>query len=100
MADVELLNIELQCIEFGDRARKSYKDLDVLAKDFQEKGIISPIAVKRTSIAEKPFMLLAGGRRYSAAVFGNLTSIPARVYPEDLSDLDYREIELMENVSR
>ena len=100
MAEIELLNIELQCIEFGDRARKNYKDLDVLAKDFKEKGVISPIAVKRTSLEEKPFLLLAGGRRYSAAVFGELTSIPARVYPEDLSDLDYREIELMENVSR
>lgn len=100
MSDVELLNIDLPDIDFGDRARKNYKDLDLLAKDFKEKGVISPIAVKRTSEGEKPFLLLAGGRRYSAAVFGDFSSIPARVYPEDLSELDYREIELMENVSR
>ena len=103
MNEVELLNIDLRDIDFGDRARKTYKDLDVLARDFKEKGVISPIAVKRVLQVEegqKPFFLLAGGRRYSAAVFGEFESIPARVYPSDLSELDYREIELMENVSR
>ena len=100
MSDVELLNINLREIDFGKRARENYKDLDILVNDFKKQGIISPIAVKRVSEEEKPFLLLAGGRRYSAAVLGEFESIPARVYPEDLSDIDYREIELMENVSR
>ena len=100
MSDVELLNINLREIDFGKRARENYKDLDILVNDFKKQGIISPIAVKRVSEEEKPFLLLAGGRRYSAAVLGEFESIPARVYPEDLDELDYREIELMENVSR
>lgn len=100
MSDVELLNIDLRDINFGDRARQNYKDLDILVNDFKKQGIISPIAVKRVAEEEKPFLLLAGGRRYSAAVLGEFESIPARVYPDDLDELDYREIELMENVSR
>ena len=102
MSEVELLNIDLREIEFGDRARKNYKDLDILIDDFKKKGIISPIAVKRvvTEDDSKPFLLLAGGRRFSAAVLGEFSTIPARVYSNDLGELEYREIELMENVSR
>lgn len=97
---VELLNIPVSDISFGNRARQNYKNLDILAEDFRTKGIIQPIAVKKTEDEDKPFLLLAGGRRYSAAVLGDFSTIPARVYNDDLSELDYREIELMENVSR
>lgn len=97
---IELLNIPLSEIEFGDRARKAYKDLNKLVEDFRKKGIITPVAVQRQSGKAHPFLLLAGGRRFSAAAFGNFPTIPARVYPESMDDLDRREIELMENISR
>ncbi len=98
---VELLNVPASDIGFGTRARKNYKDLQALANDFRKRGIIQPIAVKRQPAGtEKPFLLLAGGRRFSAAVFAQIQTIPCRVYPESLSDLDTREIELMENIQR
>ena len=100
-AVVELDNLPVSSIEFTDRARENYKDLDVLAKDIEEKGVIQPIAVMRNKEgAENPFKLLAGGRRFSAVVLAESTHIPCRVYPETLSELDQKEIELMENISR
>jgi ParB/RepB/Spo0J family partition protein len=98
---VELLNIRVDDIEFGTRARKNYKDLAMLADDFRKRGIIQPLAVKRQPAdAAKPFFLLAGGRRFSAAAFAQLQFVPCRVYQDNLSPLDIREIELMENVQR
>jgi len=100
-APVELLNVSVSDIEFGDRARKNYKDLALLAEDFRKRGVIQPIAVKHQPPGStKPFFLLAGGRRFSAAVFAQIQTIPCRVYPDYLSELDTREIELMENVQR
>ncbi|MFA6043240.1 MAG: ParB N-terminal domain-containing protein, partial [Patescibacteria group bacterium] len=96
----ELLNVPVDQIEFKDRARKAYKDLQSLVKMFREKGIIHPIAVQRQDDPTFPFKLLAGGRRYSAAVLGGFKEIPCRVYPSNLDDLDRREIELMENLGR
>lgn len=36
MSEVELLNIPVGEIEFSDRARENYKDLDILAKDIDK----------------------------------------------------------------
>ena len=97
--DIELINIPLTDIEFGERFRREYKDLPILAKSLKEKGIIQPIAVKHQE-GEKPFKLLAGGRRFSAAAFAKFTTIPARVFPDTLDALEQREIELTENLDR
>ncbi len=86
MSDIELLNLPIADIEFKDRARENYKDLDVLAKDIEQKGIIQPIAVMRLTSGK--YRLLAGGRRFSAFVLTDKPSIPCRVYPATLTDLD------------
>lgn len=97
--DVELLNISVNDIEFGPRARRSYSGLAELADSFKKHGVIQPVAVQRQGgEGKKPFLLLAGGRRYSAAVFGDIELIPGRVYQDGLSELDRREIELAENI--
>ena len=95
---IELKNIKVTDIVFEDRARQNYKDLDILQADIAEKGVIQPIAVM--DMNDGRYKLLAGGRRYSAAVLGGLEEVPARVYAFGLSDLEQREIELMENLSR
>mgnify|MGYP003639715290 FL=1 len=97
---IELANISLLQIEFGHRFRGDLGDLKSLIEDFKEKGVIQPIAIMRQDNNARPYKLIAGGRRMSAALQCGLGFIPCRIYPSDLSDLDYREIELMENVSR
>jgi len=99
---VELLNIDGAEIEFGDRVREDYGAIADLITSIQKKGLIQPIAVQRQENGEKPFLLLAGGRRFSACMMAEprITPVPCRVYPADLSTLDRKEIELMENVDR
>jgi len=94
---IELLSVPLKDIDIGDRARKEYKNIGVLAEDIRKKGLIQPIAVQRQN---DKFLLLAGGRRMAAAKIAGLEYIPCRIYSETLDELDRREIELMENVSR
>jgi ParB/RepB/Spo0J family partition protein len=95
--EYQLLDIPLSEIEVGKRFRKEYHDLESLADSIREKGVITPIAVMKRE--GKRFLLLAGGRRFTAAAMVELPVIPAKVYPE-LDDLSRREIELIENAQR
>lgn len=99
LPDRRLLHVEPAQIIFEARAREKYEDLDELAESIREKGIIQPLAVQATSNPEQ-FRLLAGGRRYSAAVLARLRPLPVVVFPAELDDLDRKEIELFENIHR
>ena len=59
--------VKLADIEFGDRRREEYGDLDELSHSLKEKGMITAMAVKTTPDQPKPYLLVAGGRRYKAA---------------------------------
>ena len=99
---VELTNIKREDIDFGDRRRLDYGDLEGLANSIKEKGLIQPIAVwrKREDDGKGKYLLLAGGRRFMATEILEMQELPCRVFTEELSDLLYREIELIENVER
>ena len=95
--EYQLLDIPLTEIELGQRYRKEYHDLESLAESIKEKGVIQPIAVMARK--DQRYLLLAGGRRFTASAMAELDVIPAKVYPE-LEDLERREIELIENAQR
>ena len=73
--------------------------LDSLAASIKKEGIIQPLAVRACAGGEE-YILLAGGRRYKACQQAGVTNIPVRIYPDNLSELEMRSIELMENVAR
>ena len=91
--------IKLSQVEFGERRREDYGDLTELAHSIKTKGIITPLAVKKHD-GEKPYLLVAGGRRYKACEMNNFEEIPVRIYERKMDDLDFREIELYENIHR
>lgn len=99
LEDAVFANLQPNQIFMKNRVREKYEDLDILAQTIREKGLIQPIAVQATEDPKK-FRLLAGGRRFSAMVLGQILPIPARIFPADLSELDRKEIELFENVYR
>jgi len=99
IAEATFANIDPTQIILENRAREKYQDLDVLAESMKEKGVIQPLAVQATEDPEK-FLLLAGGRRYSAAVLSQIRPLPVRIFPKTISDLDRKEIELFENIHR
>lgn len=96
---IELKTISIEKITFGERFRDEYGDLDTLAASLKKEGIIQPLAVKSCE-GENEYILLAGGRRYKACLQAGISEIPVRVYPNTLTDLEMRSIELMENVAR
>jgi ParB/RepB/Spo0J family partition protein len=95
---IELKEIPIESIIYGDRFREDFGDLNMLIESMKREGIIQPLAVRSND--DGTYNLLAGGRRYMAAVKACLLSIPVRCYPATLSELEMRSIELMENVAR
>lgn len=95
---MELNIIPISQIEVGDRFRIEYGDIDALAASLKKEGIIQPLAVRRLDIDR--YDLCAGGRRLRACVLAGIVDIPVRIYPETMTDLELRSVELMENVAR
>jgi site-specific DNA-methyltransferase (adenine-specific) len=100
-------------IDFGARARENYGDMAEIVADVKERGIITPITVVakeplsaeeldtlEASDPEKPYLLLAGGRRTKASLEVGLEKMPAQIYYHVLSELELRITELHENIIR
>ena len=94
---MKLMEIDINLIEVKDRIREEMGDIKSLAESFKTEGMIQPLAV--LEVGDK-YMLLAGGRRLTAAKEAGITSIPVRIYDDSLSDLEVKSIELAENIHR
>lgn len=93
------LEVSLSQIEVGDRFRKDYGNITELAVSIKKEGLIQPLAVKEQD-GEFPYLLMAGGRRYTACKQAGISTIPVLVFDKHLDDLGLREIELAENIYR
>ncbi|OQB10000.1 MAG: Chromosome-partitioning protein Spo0J [Parcubacteria group bacterium ADurb.Bin216] len=90
--------VPLSSIVFGERFREDYGDMSTLITSIKKEGLIQPLAVKDNG--DGTYTLLAGGRRYKACTLAEIVEVPVRVYPDTLTDMEMRCIELMENVAR
>jgi len=98
VSDIVLKVIPLSSIIEGERFREDYGDLNDLILSFKKEGIIQPLAVRDNE--DGTYLLAAGGRRYRAALKAEIAEVPVRCYRHDLSNLELRSIELMENICR
>lgn len=62
--------ISISEINWGDRARQDYGNIDALSLSLKEKGLITPILLHRETKT-----LVAGGRRLTAAINIGWTTI-------------------------
>lgn len=109
--------IHISKIDFGNRKREDYGDLEQFALDIKEVGLLHSVLLLDKKEAEseevekieedpdKPFLLLAGGRRLTAwkKYYKELElgeKIPSKVYDRKPSYYEMRKIELMENIGR
>jgi ParB family chromosome partitioning protein len=78
--------------------RKSMDDgaLRELAASVKEKGVLLPLVVRETSAGM--FEIIAGERRWRAAMLAGLTELPVLV--KDVSPQDRLELALIENIQR
>jgi ParB family chromosome partitioning protein len=78
-----------------NQPRQNVGDLSELTASIREKGVLEPILVRRKG---SRFQIVAGERRYRAAVEGGLPEIPCVV--KELTDPEVMEIALIENLQR
>ena len=78
--------------------RKTFDEnaMNDLANSIREHGIISPIVVNRGD--DGKYMIIAGERRYRAAIKAGLATVPAIV--RELGEKEIQEISLIENLQR
>ncbi|MDR2041916.1 MAG: ParB/RepB/Spo0J family partition protein [Tannerella sp.] len=91
--------IELSKIEPNpDQPRSFFENeaLDELAASIRTYGIIQPITLKE--IAQDRYLIIAGERRYRAALKAGLQQVPA--YIKTAADENVAEIALIENIQR
>ena len=90
--------VEFSSIQVGDRARKEMGDLDGMEESIKDRGLIQPLAVKELN--DGTFMLLAGERRYRVLKRNQVDMIPVRIFPESITELEMKSIEIAENYYR
>ncbi len=78
--DVDVKQILLP--EWNSRVEFNPEDDAALESSIRESGVRTPIRVRATPKAERPFTLVYGTRRYKASVALGLATIPALVDPE------------------
>ncbi|MCD6055715.1 MAG: chromosome partitioning protein ParB [Gammaproteobacteria bacterium] len=95
-----LVNLPIDQIKPGQyQPRKAFAEeaLRELADSIQSRGLISPITVRKQA-GQNHYELIAGERRWRAALLAGLERIPALV--KDLNDEDALAIALIENIQR
>jgi ParB family chromosome partitioning protein len=78
-----------------NQPRQSMGDLSELMASVAEKGIIEPIVVRQRAAR---FQIIAGERRYQAAIQVGLRDVPVVI--RDVDDTEVIEIALIENLQR
>lgn len=92
--------IKLKDIDFGDRIREDYGDLDSLAQSINDRGLINPLTVSVHPKYKGKYILAAGGRRFHALRLLEKKEAMCRIYDHVLSKLELMSIEAEENLKR
>lgn len=69
-----------------------------LLESVRRHGVLQPVLVRAKALLKKRWELVAGSRRYHAAVAAGLEEIPA--IEKDLSDAEVLEVQIIENLQR
>jgi ParB/RepB/Spo0J family partition protein len=92
--------IDIKLIDFGERYREDYGEIEELVASIKERGLIQPLAVQAIKNDKYEYLLLAGGRRYVACQLAKISTVPVRIYDTELSEKERLSIELAENIYR
>lgn len=84
-----------------DQPRKTFErdELENLAASIRENGLLQPIVVYRSDRADR-YRIIAGERRYRAAILAGKTSVPCLEMPPDFDRALIDQFQLVENIQR
>ncbi|MEQ2401403.1 ParB/RepB/Spo0J family partition protein [Peptoniphilus hominis (ex Hitch et al. 2025)] len=94
----KLMEVDLaDIVPNEDQPRKNFDkdELKDLSKSIEKYGVIQPLLLKKK---DEKYEIIAGERRYRAAIEAGLTSVPAIV--KDVSDEISSRIAIIENIQR
>ncbi len=97
-ADEKVYKVAVEMIRPNpDQPRKSFNNesLIELSQSIRSNGIIQPVVVRKE---DEKYVIIAGERRYRAAIMADLTEIPVII--KNYDDLQVKEISLIENLQR
>jgi ParB family chromosome partitioning protein len=83
---------------FQPRSDFNSDELESLAESIRVQGVLQPILVRSHPTASERYQIVAGERRFRAAMQAGLTEIPA--ISRDMDDSDAAVIALVENLQR
>ena len=98
LSETQLISLK-QIIVPTDRGRKSFTRIEELSESIKTKGFIHPILVTTDPNDKNKYILVAGERRYRAAILAGMGTIPV-TFRENLSALEQKTLELEENICR
>ena len=83
-----------------DQPRKTFdrESLEALADSIAAYGVLQPIIVRKSSVGDGTYEIIAGERRWRASKMAGLTEIPAIVFDGD--ELKAAQVALIENIQR
>ena len=98
----QLLDVDLSKITSDqNQPRRNFINIDLLADSIKQQGVIQPIIIRsnRSNISnDKPYIIIAGERRFLAAQKAKIKTIPCILREED--DVNTLLIQLLENAQR
>lgn len=97
MEDHQVHIIPMKDIIVEGRSRKEFRNLADLSESIKSQGLIHPPTV--SMMDDGKIHLVAGERRFKAALMAGMTDIPC-YFREELPELELREMELEENLQR
>lgn len=84
-----------QLVESQSNPRKRFEAIEELAESIKVQGMVQPIVVRQSG---QTYQIIAGARRFRAAVMARLTAIPCVV--RSAHDVGVMETQITENVHR
>jgi ParB family protein len=88
--------LPLSALVPSPQPRRRFENLEALAESIREKGVLQPLLVR--PLGDGRYAIVAGERRYRAALMAGLTEVPVRVL--DLPEKEARLLALVENLQR
>jgi ParB family chromosome partitioning protein len=88
--------VPLEALVPSPQPRRRFEALEALAQSIREKGVLQPLLVR--PLGDGRYAIVAGERRYRAALMAGLTEVPVRVL--EISEKEARLLALVENLQR
>ncbi|GGD94481.1 PRTRC system ParB family protein [Caballeronia grimmiae] len=92
--------LALKQIQVSVNPRKYFDaaEMEELTASVREKGVIQPVIVR--TLADGGFSLVAGGRRYKAALAAHGEDYEIPVVVRDIDEVEARQLAIIENIQR